>query len=483
MSKVNNCRDRAPHTAPGVAPIMPVAHVTSAEREPLEMKARRAKQEQGQEQEQGLTGLLSEFACWLRDNQISLSFNIIALLFFTHVCVPNARSYTTRLFWVSHYNPQTGEYAIGNHDFYFLAFCIVLFTGLRASVMEYVLAPMAKRWGVRKRKDVTRFSEQAWLLCYYSVFWTLGMYLYCTSKYFLNLREMFTDWPSRELPEITKTYILAQWAFWLQQLIVINIEERRKDHWQMLSHHIVTIILLWTSYALHLTRVANLILVLMDVVDIFFPLAKCLKYLGFSTVRDIMFGFFMTSWFVTRHVFYLRTMWSIYTDMYEEISVGCYHGPQDKLAGPTPFPTDSWSHILEPFRRPSGTICYSDNIRLWFLGALGFLQLITMYWFVLIVRVAIRVIKGQGADDIRSDDEDESGEEGETEIERNGREKTLAEARAFEVKSAIPTEKGIHNAAASSSSGSISAGRNLSGHINRNRKELLGRIGCEKHVD
>lgn len=87
------------------------------------------------------------------------------------------------------------------------------------------------------------------------------------------MREMWTDWPTRELPGITKVYVLGQWAFWLQQLIVINIEERRKDHWQMFTHHIVTIVLISTSYALHQTRVGNLVLVLMDVVDIFFPVS------------------------------------------------------------------------------------------------------------------------------------------------------------------------------------------------------------------
>jgi hypothetical protein len=84
---------------------------------------------------------------------------------------------------------------------------------------------------------------------------------------------MFTDWPTRELPGLIKFYILGQWAFWLQQLIIVNIEERRKDHLQMVAHHLVTILLIYTSYTLHLTRVANVILVLMDVVDIFFPVS------------------------------------------------------------------------------------------------------------------------------------------------------------------------------------------------------------------
>lgn len=52
---------------------------------------------------------------------------------------------------------------------------IVLFTGLRASLMDYVLKPFAQWAGVEKKKDLVRFSEQAWLLIYYSVFWSIGM--------------------------------------------------------------------------------------------------------------------------------------------------------------------------------------------------------------------------------------------------------------------------------------------------------------------
>ena len=49
------------------------------------------------------------------------------------------------------------------------------------------------------------------------------------------------------------------------------MEERRKDHWQMFTHHIITNSLLYASYTYHHTRVGILVLVLMDVVDIFLP--------------------------------------------------------------------------------------------------------------------------------------------------------------------------------------------------------------------
>ena len=60
-------------------------------------------------------------------------------------------------------------------DTYLIAYCVILFTGLRAWCMEYVLAPLAKRIGIAKRKDLTRFSEQGWSFIYYVVFWSLGM--------------------------------------------------------------------------------------------------------------------------------------------------------------------------------------------------------------------------------------------------------------------------------------------------------------------
>jgi acyl-CoA-dependent ceramide synthase len=87
------------------------------------------------------------------------------------------------------------------------------------------------------------------------------------------MRELWTDWPSREMGGLLKAYMLAQWAFWLQQIGVINIEDRRKDHWQMFSHHLITTALISSCYAYHQTRVGMFILVIMDVVDLFLPVS------------------------------------------------------------------------------------------------------------------------------------------------------------------------------------------------------------------
>lgn len=91
------------------------------------------------------------------------------------------------------------------------------------------------------------------------------------SDYWLKLENMWTNFPNRETDGLLKWYTLAQYAFWVQQFLVLHIEKPRKDHWQMFAHHVVTTLLIFCSYCYHQTRVANLILCLMDVVDLFFP--------------------------------------------------------------------------------------------------------------------------------------------------------------------------------------------------------------------
>jgi hypothetical protein len=114
-------------------------------------------------------------------NRTAFCFNLIAILAIAHIAIPIARPYTAKLFKLSYYNPNTGNYGIGHDDFYFIAFSNVLLTGLRAGCMQYLLAPLAKQLGISKKKEIVRFSEQVWMLMYYNVFWPLGMVTHALS--------------------------------------------------------------------------------------------------------------------------------------------------------------------------------------------------------------------------------------------------------------------------------------------------------------
>ncbi|KAF9766808.1 hypothetical protein IL306_000731 [Fusarium sp. DS 682] len=146
---------------------------------------------------------------WFVENQIGLSFNLLALIFLAQSFIPKAREHTHKFFHLSYYNSQSGQYRIGYDDAYFITFCIILFTGLRAATMEYVLAPIGRLQGISNRKNLTRFSEQAWLMVYYTVFWPWGVYIYCTSPHYMSMDNLWTYWPNRELDGLMKAYLLC----------------------------------------------------------------------------------------------------------------------------------------------------------------------------------------------------------------------------------------------------------------------------------
>ncbi|KAI1291154.1 longevity-assurance protein [Xylaria venustula] len=420
-------------------------------------------------------GLLQSPTQWLFEHQIAVSLNLILALFFVHAFYPKERPFTYKFFTLSGYNPSTGKYATGRDDLYFVAFCVVLFTGIRASVMKYVLAPFARYWGLNNKKRIARFSEQGWMFMYNAVFWTLGMHIYLNSPYFLKLEELWTDWPEREMMGLIKGYVLAQLAYWTQQLLVVNLEARRHDYWQMIAHHLATTSLIITAYANHHTRVTNLIFVLMDIIELIFPLAKCLKYLGFTTITDVIFGIFMVTWLVTRHVFYLMVCWSVYYDSPRHMPTSCYEGPADNLQGPLPVP-EGRSYLLEPFRDSMGVVCMTEGIRTVFLSYLLLLQAIMIPWSAAIVRVAMQVVRGDNAEDVRSDDEEEEDEE--IEDEKAGFEdpQIIEEEVGVEVIDfdAWKRRSGVKATARAS-------GASLSRHSDR--KELLNRIGCERQIE
>ncbi|KAL8654672.1 MAG: hypothetical protein Q9210_001362 [Variospora velana] len=430
--------------------------------------------------------ILASLCQLIVEHQIGLALNLLTLLAMTHACFPRARHHTRKFYRLSYYNNASEKYALGWDDSFLVIYWIIVFTGLRAGVMGHILTPLAQMLGLEKRKEKTRFAEQAWVLTYYIVFWPLGMYLVYRSNYWLDTRQLWTDWPDREMDGLIKWYYLAQFAFYIQQMLVVNIEERRKDHWQMFIHHIITCTLMFASYGYHQTRVGITILCLMDVVDLLLPFAKILKYMHFQKACDVAFGAFMLVWFLARHVSFLTVCYSIYAEIPQEITYGCYRGSNARLEGPLDVPNDV-DHLTQPFRDPQGLVCWNNNIKWAFLSTLLALQVILLIWGVMIVRVALKVVRGRGAEDSRSDDEDEdsSGDEEESVDGDDPLEdiRTCVEPPPIEEPPPLEEEVGvesIHFPPQKSTPTSRIYSTASGVHLPSDRKELLGRIGCDK---
>ncbi|KAK8869962.1 hypothetical protein IAR55_000532 [Kwoniella newhampshirensis] len=303
-------------------------------------------------------------------------------------------------------------YSKGSKDLCFVIFWALAFTLARAFCLRYVFAPFV-RWYLgatpaghehaqngkahlakgerkeRRRKEniATRFSEQAWSCLYCSVSWTIGMIILHRIPHAASPAQLWGTYPYSPIPGLTKFYYLAQLGWWFHQVYVINTEKRRKDHWQMFGHHILSITLITSSYATNFTRVGTLIHVLMDFVDIIFPLAKMLRYLSHTTLCDITFVIFLVSWLFSRQIglfLVLRTLF--------------YDAP---------------AYI--PFEWNPSQGKYLTRGTFWgFFALLCTLYVLASMWFCMACVVAVRVVRGLGAEDIREEDvegDDESDAE------------------------------------------------------------------------
>lgn len=116
-----------------------------------------------------------------------------------------------------------------------------------------------------------------------------------------------------------------------------------------------------------------------------------LKYLGFTWICDVAFFLFLLAWFIARHVIYLGVTYSVAGEASEIIGRGSFSLSRAKIS------SSEWG----------ASVCFSAALQSAFVGLLLTLQLLTLVWFWMILKVAVKVVRGGTAEDSRSDDEDE----------------------------------------------------------------------------
>ncbi|KAF9111670.1 sphingosine N-acyltransferase lag1 [Mortierella sp. AM989] len=276
----------------------------------------------------------------------------------------------------------SARYTNGRNDILFSAFWVIAFTYIRALFMKSYFTPLGKRLGIRGSK-LERFEEQMYILVYYFISWTSGMYLMYKSPYWMDTDHYWVGYPHNKLSGEFKAYYLIQLGYWVQQFYVVNTDMKRKDYWAMLIHHVITCALIGGSYMAHLTRIGNAILVVMDVSDVFLAIPKVLKYQGYTTICDYLFGLFVVSWAITRHY------------LFPIIIMSLYNGPQK---------------FLDMKWEPENDKFVNLNVQRGFLALLYSLEAVLCFWFLLIFKVIYKMFNGASADDNRSHDEDSEEE-------------------------------------------------------------------------
>ncbi|XP_075242052.1 uncharacterized protein LOC142336945 [Convolutriloba macropyga] len=214
---------------------------------------------------------------------------------------------------------------------------------------------------------VKKFEEASWKFVYYAFAATYGIV-------FLSWEPFLTDlfrYPNITSAKMTFYYVL-QISFYLWMTVcLIWGDVRMKDFYQMTTHHVVTLFLLFLSYSWQLTHGGCLLMLLMDIADPFLELGKICKYLEMETASLIAFVIFLVSFIFMRLVLY--PMYAVY-----------------------PCIMHTWELAVDMNKY---YLYYSIN------GFMLVLLGLNIYWAVLIVKVLVMKLKDGKMKDVRSDDD------------------------------------------------------------------------------
>uniref|UniRef100_A0A336M9V8 CSON014200 protein n=1 Tax=Culicoides sonorensis TaxID=179676 RepID=A0A336M9V8_CULSO len=236
-----------------------------------------------------------------------------------------------------------------------------------------------ERWWLQRRAQdkptiLGKFSETSFKGLCYTINFYFGLYTIWNKTYLWNTSEWWRDFPHHSLDSDLHLLYFMVLTFYWSLLFAHFTEPRRLDFYQMLLHHVLTISLINITFIANYHKFFHFVIVLHDVVEYLLHIIKALKYAKFERSATILYIIFVILWTPTR--LYICPTYVLYPLIFE---------------APKYFVISHIHRIL--------------------IGLFIILQGLHIFWTYLIYKVLIVAIKGNSieeAEDIRSDDEDET---------------------------------------------------------------------------
>jgi acyl-CoA-dependent ceramide synthase len=313
---------------------------------------------------------------------------------------------------------QPPQYGKGPWDVAFVSFYTIVLSFIREFIMQEILRPLSRYYGLKSRSKQARFMEQMYTAVYFAPIGLFGFYVMSrTPVWYFNTRGMYESFPHKTHEAVVKFYYLFQAAYWAQQAIVLllGMEKPRKDFKELVGHHIVTLTLIALSYRFHFTYMGIAVYLTHDISDFFLAVSyskldnpssslaaarnltdagsfsqtsKTLNYLDSPHyIQGPYFALCIAVWTYLRHYLNLRIIFSLFAEF--------------KTIGPYEL---NWE--TQQYKSP-----LSNVIALILLSSL---QALNLFWLYCLLRNAYRFAVYRVAKDDRSEVEESDIEEQES---------------------------------------------------------------------
>ncbi|KAM8750304.1 ceramide synthase 2 isoform 1-T3 [Acanthopagrus schlegelii] len=225
-----------------------------------------------------------------------------------------------------------------------------------------------ERPGLRKR-----FCEASWRCVFYFFAFVYGVLALYDKPWFYNLKEVWAGFPKQSMLPSQYWYYMLEMGFYISLLLSLSFDVKRKDFKEQVIHHTATLTLLSFSWVSNYIRIGTIVMALHDCADILLEGAKVFNYAKWRKTANTMFVVFTALFMGTRVIIF--PFWIIHC---------------------------TWVYPLELF--PPFFGYYFFNVML------VVLQMLHIYWAVLISRMFFKCVFSTLEGDDRSDEDEEDSD-------------------------------------------------------------------------
>lgn len=190
-------------------------------------------------------------------------------------------------------------------------FLVMVFCLLIIMIKNLVILPMGstliRKFGMEEILGFERkkkFSVSLWKAVFYSFTSIYGYFVIRSEPLAYTMKNLSGTWGLRNIPSKVLFYYYLEFAYYFVELFYLFNEHMYKDFLQMVTHHIVTIMLLTLSYHKDLLRPGVIIMAVHDISDPFLEISKLANYIHYKSLAKDIFICFAGVFVVSRLVIY-----------------------------------------------------------------------------------------------------------------------------------------------------------------------------------
>ncbi|KAL7206533.1 hypothetical protein ACSBR2_019279 [Camellia fascicularis] len=177
------------------------------------------------------------------------------------------------------------------------------------------------------RAEIVKWTESMWKSTYYATVELCVLRITYNEPCFKYTKGYFRGWPNQELKLPLKLFYMCPCGFYTYSIAALLTWETRRilhvplvahtaqDFSVVMSHHVVTVILIGYSYITSFFQIGSIVLALHDASDVFLEAAKVFKYSEKELGASLCFGFFDISWLLLKLIFF--PFWIIISSSYD----------------------------------------------------------------------------------------------------------------------------------------------------------------------